>query len=272
MDNETSIKLTILPLSQIKPHEKTNPDLLSEVLNGLKETGIQKDPILIDSRSYVILDGMHRRTALQEIGAKFAVCALYNYTDEKIELRRWLRCVLNENAKTYRLLDGLYNLAESSPELAIMKIDRSESGFAVLTQENGFFSTRNFQLLDIYDRLAEFDELSKKEGISIKFIKDSEIDNCLRNSFTVLLPKELTKSDVIMISKSGKTLPYKTTRHIVPYRPLNIAYPLNALKELDLRANLDLLKKTIASSSPRVFVKGSTYNNRVFEEKIVLFN
>lgn len=272
IDDQTLIELTIIPLAQIIPHEDTNPSLLTEVVKGLNAVGLQKDPILVDSSSSVILDGMHRRAALEKLGAKFALCAVYDYEDGRIELHRWLRCVRDANPNIMKILSGLFELGESTSADSIRQVENGKSSFAVVGRVKGRFSKDDLELTEIYNRIAIFDKLSKEERVDVVFIRDSELTNSLKKNFSVLLPKPLAKDDVVAIAKSGKILPYKTTRHVVPSRPLDIPYPLAALRNSDLRANLALLERIIAKCSPRTVGPGLFHNNRAFEEKTVLFS
>ncbi len=270
--NESSVELSILPLTQIIPHEKTNPILLEEVLNDLKKTGCQKDPILVDSNSGVILDGMHRREALRILGARFAICALFDYGDSRIKLHRWLRCIQNPNSTILETIKNLFELQETTPEVAINKLENSDSDFAVVYRDKGYFDPQGVGIYGTYEKLGSFDELSKGKGISMKFIRDSDLRDCLNGTTMVLLPKELRKAEVLAIAKSGNILPYKSTRHIVPFRPLGLPHPIKPLQEDNLETNLTLLTRTLAECSPRLVRTGSTYNNRVFEESVVLFS
>lgn len=270
--DETSVELNILPLTQIFPHEKTNPILLEEVLKDLKETGCQKDPILVDSNSGVVLDGMHRREALRILGAKFATCALFDYGNSEIKLHRWLRCIENANAKILDAVKNLFELQETTPDAAIKKLESSASDFAVVYRHKGYFDRKRLGISATYEKMGRFDEFSKTQGISMKFIRDSDLRDCLDGNSMVLLPKELRKNDVLAIAKSGKVLPYKSTRHVVPLRPLGLPYPIKPLREDDFQTNLGLLTQIVAKCSPRLVGTGSTYNNRVFEESIVLFS
>lgn len=266
-----TVELTILPLSQVIPHEETNSSLLKQVLSGLSEIGLQKDPILVDSNSRVILDGMHRRAALQKIGAKFVLCALYDYSDREIELHRWLRCVRNPDSELTEIVSRLFQLVRSSKTDALRKLNGSKSGFVFVERGSWHFSQNAIEPQVVYSKIAEFDRLTKKSSIIVEFIKDSQVSNYLRREYSVLLPVALSKSGVVTIAKSGKMLPYKTTRHIVPFRPVGVPYPLKALRELDFEENLELLQRTIPKCAPRVLRSGSEYDNRVFEEQIVSF-
>ena len=270
--NDSSVELNILPLTQIIPHEKTNPILLEEVLNDLKKTGCQKDPILVDSNSGVILDGMHRREALRILGARFAICSLFDYGNSKIKLHRWLRCIQNPNPAILETIKNLFELQETTPEVAIKKLESSDSDFAVVYRDKGYFDLQGNGIYGTYEKLGSFDEFSNGQGISMKFIRDSDLRDYLIGTTMVLLPKELRKADVLAIAKSGNILPYKSTRHVVQFRPLGLPFPIKPLREDDLQTNLALLTRIVAECSPRFVRAGSTYNNRIFEESVVLFS
>ncbi|MBS7607836.1 ParB N-terminal domain-containing protein, partial [Candidatus Bathyarchaeota archaeon] len=61
-------KIVLLPIEQLKPHEKGSPLYLELLKQEILKDGVLKYPIIADEKTLVILDGMHRWLALQSLG------------------------------------------------------------------------------------------------------------------------------------------------------------------------------------------------------------
>jgi hypothetical protein len=62
------LKIAIIPIDKLKPHEKGSPLYLKLIIKELLKDGILRYPIVADEKTLVILDGMHRWLALKNLG------------------------------------------------------------------------------------------------------------------------------------------------------------------------------------------------------------
>ncbi len=65
---EPGYKITLMPIEELKPHEKGSPLYLELLRRELIKDGVLKYPIIADEETRVILDGMHRWLALLSLG------------------------------------------------------------------------------------------------------------------------------------------------------------------------------------------------------------
>lgn len=63
-------KVTLLPVDQLKPHEKGSPLYLELLRIEILKDGVLKYPIIADEKTHVILDGMHRWLVLKSLGCE----------------------------------------------------------------------------------------------------------------------------------------------------------------------------------------------------------
>ncbi|MBI3659798.1 ParB N-terminal domain-containing protein [Candidatus Acetothermia bacterium] len=75
-----------ISVEQLRGHEETDPHRYEEVLKIIQDYGKLDVPIIVDSRSYVILDGHHRFKAYKELGLKLIPCVLVDYFSEHVQL------------------------------------------------------------------------------------------------------------------------------------------------------------------------------------------
>ncbi len=65
---KSKLKIVLLPIDELKPHEKGSPLYLKLLRQEILRDGILKYPIVADEKTHVILDGMHRWLALKSLG------------------------------------------------------------------------------------------------------------------------------------------------------------------------------------------------------------
>jgi hypothetical protein len=65
---KSNFKIALVPIDELKPHEKGSPLYLEMLKQEIVKDGMLKYPIIADEKSHVILDGMHRWLALKSLG------------------------------------------------------------------------------------------------------------------------------------------------------------------------------------------------------------
>lgn len=79
--------MKLMRLKFLHAHEKTNPARLAKLRKQLSCSGVLKKPILVDSKSGVILDGHHRVSILKELGLRFIPAIAIDYENSEIEVK-----------------------------------------------------------------------------------------------------------------------------------------------------------------------------------------
>jgi L-serine kinase (ADP) len=77
-------RFALLPIHDLKTHEAAEPDRVRRVMKQMQSTGVVKQAIIVDSKSMVVLDGVHRLTALEKLGAVRVPAWLIDYSDEEV--------------------------------------------------------------------------------------------------------------------------------------------------------------------------------------------
>ncbi len=67
---KSNLRIVLLPIDELKPHEKGSPLYLELLKQEILRDGMLKYPIIVDEKTHVILDGMHRWLALKKLGYK----------------------------------------------------------------------------------------------------------------------------------------------------------------------------------------------------------
>jgi hypothetical protein len=268
-----TVSLAIVPLRIILPHEDTIPELLKSVTADLLRTGLQRDPILIDKKSKVVLDGMHRRAALQSADARFALCAEYDYESSAVKLERWLRYFVAPEKKMLNEIIDLFSLGRvDSITDAIQKVDEEKTRIALLSRSSSFISKDLEDLGNVYQRISACDSIFRKAKVEIQFIEESrKLEAFTSDSVYVIYPSPLSKKDVIDMAMSGRVFPFKTTRHVVPVRPMGVCFPTDSLKRGSQMENDSELDSILSTSEPEIIERDVWYEGRNYSEPIVVF-
>jgi hypothetical protein len=65
---QSDFKIVLVPIDELKPHEKGSPLYLELLKREILKDGALKYPIIADEKTHVILDGMHRWLVLKSLG------------------------------------------------------------------------------------------------------------------------------------------------------------------------------------------------------------
>jgi hypothetical protein len=268
--DQLSFTITFLKISEVKPHEEIIEKNTSELVKSIKKDGVQIDPVIVDKNTNVALDGMHRISALKAIDAKRIMVAKVDYFDEKIKVYRWLRAARNFSTALLDELKVVLELKKASNQLEAMQaVDSEKSPIAILVGNTGYFSSLNVTGFERFNLIREFDKRIKEYS----GIMEKEIEQHLKNGFLILYVKKPEKEEIIKAGITGTLFPPKSTRHVIPFRPVNLRCPLELLsgKFNDQEAS-EILARLIGSSPKKVLPPYSMYAGRIYEEELVLYN
>ena len=79
-------RFAIVRAESLLVHEQVDTGHLAMLTARLLEDGEIRQPVIVDGRSLVILDGHHRATALRNLGCGLVPAYLVDYTDPRIKV------------------------------------------------------------------------------------------------------------------------------------------------------------------------------------------
>lgn len=270
---QTNIRLSIVPIDDIRPHERTIPSLIKSITRDMRRTGYQRDPILIDERSDLALDGMHRLKSLKLLGAKYAVCSLFNAEDDSIKVERWLRSFVAPDRTFMNLVVKKFDMIVC-PDLrsAIREVESGKSKIALVSRENSYVGGRELEILSVYRKISEVDKICEGKRLDLHFITESEKFRLFSSeSVELLYPTRLSKQQIAKFAACRELLPYKTTRYIVPTRPMGLYFPLSSLKEDSISRCNRALDRIVRLSKVTLGRKNVWYEGRRYSERLAIF-
>jgi hypothetical protein len=82
-------RIVLLPVDALRPHEKGSPLYFQLLRQEILKDGMLKYPIIVDEKTHVILDGMHRWLAIKSLGCTLIPVMLVDvFQDSKIRVGR----------------------------------------------------------------------------------------------------------------------------------------------------------------------------------------
>jgi hypothetical protein len=265
-------------IGRVRIHEEIIPELFKKLESSIKSDGVVKHPVIVDSNTLVVLDGMHRVAALESLGCRYLPVCLVDYRSPSVEVRCWYRTVLGEVGQDEidEILNslGLEFVIKSQLE-AVSALERREALMGILTRETcNLVKDKGKDVIEIYSWIEKLEEALSGNGLGINY--DTEVDaeekvNSGGASAAVMTPR-VKKDEVIKAALSGRVFAHKTTRHIMAARPMGVDVLLDWLsgeRSLD-----DVNRRMVEQLSKRkvkVLPQGSLFEGRRYEDELWVF-
>jgi hypothetical protein len=260
-------------------HEETIPSALENLKQEIFEVQILKHPIIVDTTTHVVLDGMHRVAALKSLGCTIAPVCFVDYTNPAIELFAWYREFEGNQPFTELLStissEGNLKQLPTSPKQAIETVNLRKAMAALAYGDNAFLlkSKSPLTIKEIYEKIAEIENIAIKNDYDVFYSTEADaLDHLQSETRCILIVPSLTKNEVTEGALQQQLFAQKTTRHVVPARPLFTNVPLSWLKVTDLEEANQRLYSHLQSKQIITKEPGSIIDGRRYEECAYLFS
>lgn len=86
---DDDIDFGLVPVDEIKSSEKINIGRAKSLVVKINSDGSWLNPILVEKKYKVVMDGNHRLWAAQQLNCRRVPCLLLNYGNRYLSLNRW---------------------------------------------------------------------------------------------------------------------------------------------------------------------------------------
>lgn len=279
-----SLKMEVVHVASLFRHEATIPRIADKLILEFKNLASLQNPIIIDENQ-VVLDGNHRAHAFNVLNFKFIPVCKIDYFNDGTRLRYWFRLLGNvENFETIqRTVEKFGGVFEPVKNRADLKKCLSENCLAFGVQRADMYAMARFSDKYCVDPVAAYQVIQDIQdtlvasGVTMTYVpckavyKD-QFHKTMKPDELVIWTPQITKEMVVGAAIQHKIFAPKTTRHVIPVRPLNVNVPGYwftenvSLKEINRRFDKFLEKKKIRKFSP-----GMVLDGRYYEEELVVF-
>ncbi len=73
----------LIKIRQLYQHERVDTEYLQRLAKKIQSDGVLKDPIVVDKKNLVVLDGHHRLNSCKKLGLSKIPCLLIDYLSDK---------------------------------------------------------------------------------------------------------------------------------------------------------------------------------------------
>ena len=256
-------KLHILPVEKLKSHEETIPFNVQRLKEATLNLGRLVDPLIVDDRHNIVIDGNHRLSVLRSIKCPNAVCQMVDYSDPGIKLGSWYpvsKTVLPEE------IDGFtpkkVEFGQGMEAINSMKATFMYVKLVGGKKECWLYDCEEHTLSGLISHQRKF--LSKLEGRDIIYAPDDTHEECLKQGYSVIYRRIYTKDEIVAEANAGRQMPPKSTRHMIPGRIIRLNMHLGWLAEPP-----EIAREMMVASLQKRLTDGSI--RRYTEEVIVLY-
>ena len=278
------IILEVVPVDSLRLHEAIIPGVANKLLLELKNWAHLQNPIICGT-NHIVLDGHHRTYAFKKLNLPFIPVCKVDYHHENTQVRCWFRLFTNVEDLTlilqlFKNSGGIILPVESKDRL------KQELGNAPLSfgiQQGGRYFIVRFpphivkDAVTAYDHLERLQYLLAQKGIETNYIPNEAPENeqfctTLDRNQAVIWTPQITKEMVEEVVENNRCFAPKTTRHIIPARPLHVNVPISWFKEqISLEAINKKFAHFLSKKGIRRLPPGQVINGRYYEEELFVF-
>ena len=281
---DLTLKLEIVPVSTLIPHEAIISNVSQRLTMEFANFANLQHPVIIEKNN-IILDGNHRVSVFKKLGFKhIAVCRI-NYFNRCVKLRYWFRLLgnMNDLAILKSIIQKMGGRFDPVPtqEALVEALAKNYLSWGI-QQGNRFIRVRFSKkripdAVDSYRALEKLQDTLIREDTSLEYIPCESAraeDACekIQPDDVIIWTPQIGKKVIVAAARGGKVFAPKTTRHLIPARPLNINFSSHWLKE---DVSLDDINKRfakhLAAKRIRKFGPGQVIDGRFYGETLFVF-
>ncbi len=271
------LEIRLEEVEKLHIHEELIPDILRKLTEDIRADGCFKHPVIVDSKTLVVLDGMHRVAAAEKLGCCFIPVCLVEYGNPHIKVGCWCR-VVNHSSNLEKLVSSVkeldFTVEECQRETAHNLVNERKATTAIVSRSRCFAvygPQKNIR--EIYDAIKQIELKLRSEGYSIGYDTESDAQDRVSSGKTllILMTPKVSKKDVITVALRGEVFAHKTTRHVIPVRPLFANVPLEWLQgTLSLKKANRILAEHLTKKQVTRLPPGQILDRR-YEEELYIF-
>jgi L-serine kinase (ADP) len=270
-DSLIPILISLRPIESLRPHEETVGQELGLIINDLEHENVLRHPLIADRSSGVVLDGTHRLAALKALKCRWVPCALVKYEDPKILVDRWYRVITGSNVQAF----------VNRLELETSSVNTDADGEKCLQKRQCYasidgggicqvFPCRDMTPLELTRAAFKLEQAAKDQGLKVKYADKKGASSANRRF--VLSSVKLEKREIVESALAGAVFPPKTTRHVIPSRPLGTSTPIDLLRtEQEVEAQSRFIQD-LKSKRVNRLPEGSKVGSRRYVEEVFVFS
>lgn len=278
------LELEVLPVASLFAHERLLTPIADRLSLEFRSTPFLENPVIVD-QNHIVLDGNHRVHVFKRLQFKHIPVCRIDYMHREARLRYWFRLLANVKSIDLlkRISEEFKGRFEYVRDKAALERIMAENFTCCGVQHGEVFGVLLFDREAAEDAVSAYDLLENlqarlvEEGIAVEYIPcqyahKGEFCECLTGEHVILWTPQITKEMVLEAAKQERLFAPKTTRHLIPARPLQINVPTVWLKEdVPLHVINERFMEHLRAKELRRLAPGQVINGRYYEEELFVF-
>ena len=269
-NSRVPITLSLRPIQSLRPHEEVVSHELGLIIHDLEHENLLRHPLIVDESTGVILDGTHRLAALKALDCRLVPCALVEYNDPRILVERWYRIITGSDIESF-VIQTENNTRKVKTDAEAEKCLSLRQCYASMEDGKSFkvFPCAKMTPLELIRSAYKLEQTAKENRLRVKYA-DSKRESSSSNRL-ILTTVRLNKPEIVESALAGLVFPPKTTRHIIPSRPLGTSTPLELLRSEQPGEAQTMFVNDLKSKHVRRMPEGSKIGSRRYTEEVFVF-
>lgn len=230
--------LEIREVKSLLSHEQVISHNLKRLKEAMLNIGHLVDPLIVDGKTGVVLDGNHRLKVLEIIECPHAVCQIVDYSSPEIKLGTWYPTVEFNMDKILHLDHVKHEKVDY--EAGKEAVNTLKAPFMLMTKKDGchLINPGSYKLMEMVEEQNYV--LSLLEKNSVDYVPDEEVQNLVAGSRSVFFRRAYTKDEIVKAAQAHTPFPPKSTRHLIPGRIIRLNMKLGWLHRSKEEATKEL--------------------------------
>ncbi len=278
------LQLEIVPVSTLIQHEEIIATVSRRLTMEFANLSYLRHPVIVEKNN-IVLDGNHRVTVFKKLGFRFIPVCRIDYFNRYVKLRYWFRVLKNVNdpMTLTSLIHEMDGRLVTLPTKEALVDTLATHDFSLGIQQGNRYQCVRFSNRQVADAVTSYQILEKlqnrliKRNVTLQYVPCESIrgdDECeaVGPEDVIIWTPQIGKDMIVTAARDDRIFAPKTTRHLIPARPLNINIPGNWLKEdVSLEDINKRLLDHLAAKRIRKFGPGQVINGRFYGEKLFVF-
>jgi len=219
--------LEIREVKNLLAHEQIISYNLKRLKESMLNIGHLVDPLVVDSKTGVVLDGNHRLKVLQIIECPYAVCQTVDYYSSEITVGTWYPSTHFSAEQVFKLDSIKHEKVEYAAGKAA--VESLKAPFMLSNKKDGCYllNPGSYKLKEMVEEQNYI--LSLLEKNSLDYIAPEEMERASGLGQSILVRRAYTKEEIVKTAQAHSPLPPKSTRHLIPGRIIRLNMKLGWL-------------------------------------------
>jgi len=278
------LELEIVRVDSLFQHEEILPHVANKLIFEFKNWTNLQNPVIVD-KNHIVLDGNHRVFVFKKLKFKYISVCKVDYFNEVTQLRYWFRLLgrIESLESLKQIINDMNGSFREVSDREALRKALENNNLSCGIQQGNFYASISFHEDVVNDAVSAYNALEKiqgkllQNGLKIEYIPcqsvhESKFCDELKNSEVIIWTPQITKEMVVDAVKKKKRFAPKTTRHLIPARPLNVNVPTYWFKEdISLEEINKRFLKFLERKNLRRFGPGQVVDGRYYEEELFIF-